>query len=168
MIQFIVAAALAGLLLGGSSAWYFTASYKDAVWSAATNKLQVDAADLLQEETVKAIKIEREASIKVRELEAQHVREEKDLAVIERRNRQLATELGGLRDPGRRPSCPDAVSTTPTSAGSAEKATDSGYLSAEASGVLLDAAAEVDALANYALMCYQYIQSIQLTKENEQ
>jgi hypothetical protein len=156
MIQIIAAAAAAGLLFGSLSTWYLTAEYKDATWGAATNQLKVDAAQLLQAETDKVLKTEREANTKVRELEAGHAQKEKDLAVIERRNRQLAAQLGGLRDPGRRPNSTNAVPGTPASPGSTELPAASGYLSAEASGFLLNAAAEVDALASYAKACYDW------------
>jgi hypothetical protein len=156
MIQAIAGAAGGGLLVGALLAAWAVGSYKDATWSAATNQLKVEAADLLQKETEKALLYEREANVKVRELEAQHAQEEKDLAAIQQRNRQLARELGGLRDPGRRPSSTDAVPTTSTSAGDLASASTSGLLSAETSEVLLAAAAEADQLAQYAKTCYDW------------
>jgi hypothetical protein len=156
MIQFIAGAGAAGLLVGSLGAWFLTAQYKDARWTAATLEIKVEAAEILQRKTDEAIRVERVVVAKVRELEAQHVQEEKTLSDIQRRNRQLAAELGGLRDPGRRQSGGSAVSETPTSPGSAEHSPASGYLSAEASGVLLSAAAEVDALASYAKACYEW------------
>lgn len=156
MIQIVAGAAAAGALVGSLLAAWAVGTYKDATWRAATNQVKVEAAELLQVETDKVMKIEREANTKVRELEAQHVQGEKDLAVIQRRNRQLANELGGLRDPGRRHGSQDAVPTVAASTGSDATASASGYLSAEASEVLLNASAEVDALAEYARVCYEW------------
>lgn len=145
-----------GLLVGSLGSWYLTAEYKDATWSASVAQLQIEAADSLQVATVQAASIEREAGIKVRELEAKYHETENNLAVIRQRNRVLADQLGGLRDPGRRTSGHDTMpGSAPSSANHADPTT-SAYLSAEASGVLLDAAAEVDGLASYAKTCYDW------------
>ena len=165
MIQFIAGAAGAGLLIGSLSTWYLTAEYKDATWSAAVNQQQVDAAGVLQAATVKAMETERAAQVKVRELEAQHDQEEAALVVIESRNRELARQLGGLRDPGRRTSGADAVPGHATSTDGIATAASTGQLSAEASEVLLSAAAEVDGIALYAKTCYEYVQSLQPTRD---
>lgn len=156
MIQLIAGAGAAGLLVGSLTASYLMAEYKDATWSAATNEIKVDAAKVLQAETEHAITVEREANAKVRELEAGYVVQEKNLADVQRRNRELATQLGGLRDPGRRPSRPNPMPTVAVGAQCPEEPASSGLLSAEASGVLLDASAEVDALAEYARVCYEW------------
>jgi hypothetical protein len=156
VIQFVAGAAGGGLIVGSLLSWYFTGEYKDAKWEAATNKIKIEAANVLQKETDKVLSHVIESNNKVRELEAQHVQEEKSLADIERRNRQLARELGGLRDPGRRPHSTDAVPATSASSGGTEPATSTAYLSAEASELLLSAAAEVDALARYAKVCYDW------------
>lgn len=167
MIQYIAGAAAAGALAGSLLAAWAMGTYKDATWSAATNQLKVEAADVLQRATVEAAAVEMAAQMKVRELEAKHVQEEKSLAAVERRNRALAAELGGLRDPGRRPSRQNAVPGTPGRAEGIGDSSSSGLLSAEASTVLLNAAAEVDALASYARTCYDYVQSVVHMRSDE-
>ncbi|MEO7666836.1 MAG: hypothetical protein ABIU97_07375, partial [Dehalococcoidia bacterium] len=63
----------------------------------------------------------------------------------------------------------DTVPAVATSTQCPEEPAASSYLSAEASGVLLDAAAEVDALASYAQTCYEWKETVakmfELTKE---
>lgn len=160
MIQGIVASGIGGLLAGAISAALLMGWYKDAIWENSVNEIKLEALNVLIAETDKVITLERVAQARVRELEAQHAQEEKNLDEIQRRNRALATELGGLRDPGRRPSGPDAVSDTATSTEGAGRATDPALLSAEATAVLLDASAEADALANYAKTCYDWKETV--------
>ncbi len=147
----LASAILSALLVG----WY-----KDATWQNTINEIKIEAANVLIVETDKVLKQERIAADRVRELEAQHVQTEKNLDVIQRRNRTLAAQLGGLRDPGRRPSRVDPVPGTPVTTGSIGDTTSTGFLSAEATEVLLAASAEADALASYARTCYEYVQSI--------
>lgn len=160
MIQFVAGAAGAGLIVGSLGAWYLTAEYKDTQWGLAISNQKVEAAAMLRDETDRVMAIHDAAAAKVRELEAQHVRTEKNLDVIQRRNRFLATELGGLRDPGRRASSQDAVPGTAAHPDSVADTADAGLLSAQTTAVLLDASAEADTLANYARTCYDYVQSL--------
>lgn len=67
------------------------------------SQLTVEAAQALQDATDKALRTEREHQARVRALEASHAETEKNLTAVQRRNRRLATELGGLaiQDVGR-------------------------------------------------------------------
>ena len=147
-----------GLLVGSLSTWYLTTEYKDAVWGAATNQIQIEAAEQLHVATMKAIETERISQLKVHELEAQHAQEEHTIQTIERRNRALAAQLGGLRDPGRRTSGTDTMPSTTTSTTSVTDSPTHSILSGEATEVLLATSVEVDKLANYAKVCYDYVQ----------
>ncbi len=165
MIQYIAGAAAAGALAGSLLAAWAMGTYKDAIWQASVNEIKIEAANVLIVETDKVIKSERLAQARVRELEADHAQQTTTLAAIERRNRELATQLGGLRDPGRRASRADAVPVIATDPDSAPEATGTGILSREASDILLSAAAEVDELANYAKTCYGYVKSLPVLKQ---
>lgn len=168
MIQLIAGAAGGGLVVGALLSAWAVGTYKDAIWENSVNDSKIAAQTVLIEETDKVIKLERAAQARVRELEAQHAQEEKNLDVIQRRNRALAAELGGLRDPGRRQSGSGPMPLVATSAHSPTNASDPALLSAEATSVLLSAAAEVDALANYARTCYDYVQSVGTAYEKHQ
>lgn len=161
MIQYIAGAGVGGLVLGALLSGWAMSEYKDATWSAETNQLKVEAAEILQKETEKASKIEKDALLKVMELEATHVKEEQTIQDAERRNRALARELGGLRDPGRRASRQDAMPSTPGGTGIPEVSpADEGAISGEASEALLAAAVEVDRLANWANTCYEWKEDV--------
>ncbi len=161
MIQIITMAAAGGALVGTLLAGYFMAEYKDATWSAATNALKAEAAAVLAEGVQRVHAVEMEANSRARELEFNHAQTEKDLAVIQRRNRELATQLGGLRDPGRRASRTDALPTVTGGAQCPEESSTPRNLSAEASQLLLDAAAEADALAEYARTCHEWKETVE-------
>lgn len=160
MIQYIAGAAAAGALVGSLLAAWAMGTYKDAIWQASVNEIKIEAANVLIVETDKVIKSERLAQARVRELEADHAQQTTTLAAIERRNRELATQLGGLRDPGRRASRADAVPGAPSGTGAVKDTTPTGQLSAEASAVLLAASVEVDVIAEYARVCYEYKEAV--------
>ena len=160
MIQAIAMSAAGGALVGSLLAAWLMGEYKDATWTASVNQLKVEAADILAKETNRVITLERAAVARVRDLEAQHVQEEKTIHDVERRNRALAAQLGGLRDPGRRASRENAMPTTSTDADSAGDASAASNLSAEASEALLAAGAEVDRLAAWAHTCYEWKEAV--------
>lgn len=156
-LQLAIGCALIGLIGGASCAWYWTASYKDASWSASIDKLNIQAEQTLREEIEKVHKIEKDQAVKIEAMEAAH---ESQLQEIERAkvaNRTLATQLGGLRDPGRRPR---SQGTVPCPANGSRESTDesaSARLSEEASAFLLEFAHEADRAALYAVQCQAFI-----------
>jgi hypothetical protein len=75
-------------------------------------------------------------------------------------NRRLATELGGLRDPGRRPSCGITLSSASTTASQPDNGTTGTELSAEATEFLLEFARSADRAAQYAKTCHDWIQEL--------
>jgi len=144
------ALAVASLILGAVSAWQLTANYKDSHYTAIIESQRANAEQALREATDKAIKIEREHKALADKLELSHAERdaEKDRMLAD--NRRLARELGGLRDPGKRPACRGSV---PATSGPPVAAVDDpadGRLSAEASEFLLNLARECDAAADYA------------------
>lgn len=159
-IRAMMLASVAGLLLGAFGSWYLTAEYKDSKWVAAIEKQKVDAAKKLQAATGRAILAERRQNELANQLEVKHVESERQLDKVLADNRRLARELGGLRDPGRRPSCGGSVPTDPNSAGQPEGGPTGAELSDEASEFLLEFARDADRAAQYAQTCHAWIQQL--------
>ena len=153
-------AVVAACVLGALGSWYLTAEYKDASWTASIEKQKVKAAEELQTATDRAISAERRQKELADQLEVKHVESERELDKALSTNRRLARELGGLRDPGRRPSCGGTVPTDSTTASQPEGGTTGAELSAEASEFLLEFARDADRAAQYAQTCSFWIQQV--------
>lgn len=156
-IKGMLAALAVGLLVGALSSWYLTAEYKDSKWGKAVADQKVAAAKALQAETEKVLDAERKNTELNNNLEKNHAEASRKIDATLADNRRLARELGGLRDPGRRPGCGAAGAETGAAAdpagGSAE-----GRLSDEASEFLLELAADADRAAEYAQTCRAWAQ----------
>ena len=162
MIEIRTTAIAAGvaLLVGATSAWWLTAEYKDNKWLAKVEAQKVEAASQLQAATEKVIETERKHNAIATQLEIQNANKQNQLDKVQSDNRRLAAQLGGLRDPGRRQSCPSTIGATgATSQQPASEAADS-RLSAEATEFLLEFARDADRAAQYANSCYEWIQQI--------
>lgn len=154
----------AGMVLSIPLTWYVTAEYKDALHTAAVSRQQAEAALVLQRETEKLIAAERRTAKLKDELEIQHAKSLEQVNAILVDNKRLAAQLGGLRDPGRRPGC--GVSTAAASnaarrdpdatAESRLPDTAEGFLSAAASAFLIEFAADADRAAIYAQTCHDW------------
>jgi hypothetical protein len=149
-----------GLLAGVLGGWYFTAKYKDATWTASIDKQKSEAATKLQSATERALAIERKNNELGNQLEKQHVEATQKLDATLADNRRLARELGGLRDPGRRPSCGNTVPSTSTTSGQSDSGATRAELSTEATEFLLEFARGADAAAQYAKTCYDWTQQL--------
>lgn len=155
----VTAIALAvGLGAGALGSWYLTAEYKDSVWGKVAADQKVEAAAQLQAATQQAIEVERRHNALADQLEVKHAENQQALDRILADNRRLARELGGLRDPGRRPSCGGSVSTATATASESEGGTTGAELSAEASEFLLEFARDADRAAEYANTCHRWIE----------
>lgn len=146
-----------GLLTGALGGWYLTAEYKDSKWIAAVEKQKVEAGKQLQAATERAILAERRQNELANRLEVKHVESERKLDQALSDNRRLARELGGLRDPGRRPSCGGAMPADTTTTGKPEGGAAGAELSAEASEFLLEFARDADRTAQYAKTCHDWV-----------
>lgn len=149
-----------GLVVGVLGGWYFTAEYKDATWTASIDKQKSEAATKLQAATERALAAERKNNALSNQLEKQHVEATQKLDVVLADNRRLTRELGGLRDPGRRPSCGSSMPSDSTTTGQPEGGTAGAELSAEASEFLLEFARDADRAAQYAQTCRAWIQQL--------
>lgn len=153
-------AAVLGLVVGATGSGLLVKRYVNNAWLVKIDKQKLEAANQLQTATVRAVKAERAQTEIATELEIQHELGKQKLDDTYRDNRALSTELGGLRDPGRRPggSCP-----TGATAGAAQQpaceATGTA-LSATASNFLLEEAKLADVAAEYASTCYAWLQRL--------
>ena len=159
-IKNLLIALAIGLVVGVLGGWYFTAEYKDATWTASIAKQKSEAASKLQAATERALAAERQTTELSNKLEKQHVEANQKLDVVLGDNRRLARELGGLRDPGRRPSCGDTVPSTSTTTGRSDSGATGTELSVEASEFLLEFARDADRAAQYAKTCYEWTQQL--------
>ena len=159
-IKMTLLAVAIGVSAGAIGSWYLTARYKDASWTASIEKQKVEAADQLQSATNRAILAERRQNELATQLEVKHVESEKELDKALFTNRRLARELGGLRDPGRRPSCGGPVPTDSTTTAQPETGPTGAELSTEASEFLLEFARDADRAAQYAQTCSFWIQQL--------
>lgn len=152
-LQAIGIAALLAFLIGSGASWYFTATYKDARWSAQVESARAEASELSQRETASALQKERDARLLLNTLEVKHETVQHSLDQLTRENRRLAAQLGGLRDPGATGSgraLPNASANTGNDAGAADAGA---RLSAEATEFLLTFAEQADRAASYAVAC---------------
>ncbi len=161
MIQGIVASGIGGLLAGAISAALLMGWYKDAVWQSSIDEIKIEAANVLIVETDKVLKQERLANARVRELESQHDEAEKVIYDTQRSNRELSRKLGGMRDPGRRQSCPGTTPAAPAAPGVHEEARTGARLSKEAEGFLQSESVRADLAALDAQTCYAYVDDIE-------
>lgn len=158
-IKNLLLALAAGLLVGSFGSWLITASYKDAVWTKAAKVQELKATQMLQTETAKVLAGERERTRLNNLLEKNDVDARAKIEVTLADNRRLVAQLGGLRDPGRRSSCHDSQAAVDPARGTAGDPTGA-ELSAEASGFLLEFAAEADRAAQYAQTCHAWAQQV--------
>lgn len=164
MIKAASIALAIGTLSGAISAWYLTAEYKDNRWQAQIAKQKTEASGALTKAIERVIDAERRSNEIATQIGRIHAESEREIDKALADNRRLVRELGGLRDPGRRQSCPDPVSAGATATGnSAQQATGS-ELSGEASEFLLEFAADADRAAHYAITCHNWVRLINLQK----
>jgi len=155
-LQLTIGVGILSWAIGTGTAWYVTAEYKDAMWSAQVESTRAEAAELAQTDTAKVLVAERSARSKLATLEVQHVELQQQLDQASRDARRVVRERG-LRDPGRQASCPGAVSTTATVPGGTEGAAGPGAeLSRAAAEFLLQLTDEADRAAVFAGTCDAY------------
>ncbi len=155
----IIVAALAAVW-GAAGSWWLTAEYKDNKWKAKVEAQKVEAARQLQEATQRVIEVERKNNVIATQMEINNAEQQNKLDRALSDNRRLTRELGGLRDPGRRPSCTGSVPATAGTSQQPATAAAEGRLSDEASEFLLEFARDADRAAQYANSCYDWIQQV--------
>ena len=160
MIKYTAIALAAGMLSGSLGAWYLTAEYKDSRWQAQIEKQKSEASGALTKAVERAIDAERRHNEIATQIGVEHEKAGQELEKALADNRRLSRELGGLRDPGRRPSCPDPVPTGSSTTSDVAGSPADSRLSDEASSFLLEFAADADRAARYAMTCYNWVRLI--------
>lgn len=158
-IKGMLAALAVGLCVGAIGSWYLTAECKDSKWGKAVADQKVAAAAELQAETEKVLAAERENTRLNNQLEKNYAEASRKINAALADNRRLARELGGLRDPGRRPSCGGAQAGAGPAADPAGGSAGA-ELSAEATEFLLELTAEADRAAEYAQTCHAWAKAV--------
>lgn len=155
-IKSALIALIVGLLVGALASWAITGRYKDAQWQHAIDKQKIEASTELKALTEKAIAKDKEVATLKDILEKNDVQAQQTISSTLADNRRLAAQLGGLRDPGRRQSCPGTVPSSASPASSDTASSTGSQLSEEASQFLLDFAADADRAAQYARTCHDW------------
>ena len=137
--------------LGAFAAWQVT----DTMWSARDLEQKLDAAKMVQKATAKTLESERKNAELAQTLEVNHVQSQQQLDKALADNRRLARELGGLRDPGRRPVPEGSNASSELACGAAPA-----QLSDEATEFLLGFAHDADQVAQYAETCHTWIERV--------
>lgn len=156
-----------GLAIGGVWSGILVKRHVNNSWEAKIDKQKVEAAAELQSATDRAIKAERSNNSIATELEVQNEINKQKLDDSYRTNRALSTQLGGLRDPGRRPSGDCTASTATGAPKHPDGETTGAALSTEASDFLLDFAKSADSAAQYATTCYNWLKQLKEAKRVE-
>lgn len=159
-IRDMILAFFIGALLAGVTGWRLTKNYVDAEWQVKIDKQKSEASAKLQDATEKVLVAERKASALAKELGVRDEIKRHELDAIGRENRRLVAELGGLRDPGRRPSCGGPAKADAEPATAVGEPADSGNLSDAASEFLLELTRDADEVARYADTCHQWVKGL--------
>ena len=159
-IKTTVIAAGISFAAGAVSAWWVTADYKEAKYTAVIAKMKLDAADALAKAQQKAIEVERENNRLAQEIEVNNAKFKQELADLEADLRRRIDDAGGLYDRNAPssscPVSPDAKSTTKPARPSA-----GAKLSKELERLLLSEAKRADDAAAYAKTCYEWVRSME-------
>ena len=149
----------ASLLVGATAAWYLTADYKEAKYTAILAEMQKNAANALLEAQKSVIEKERENNRLAQEIEVQNAKHRQELAELETELRGYVNELGGLYD--RYATCSSSNVSTDTSTTAQPTDTPTGCkLSRELEGLLLSESKRADEAAAYAQTCYQWVKEL--------
>lgn len=157
--KLILIAALSALIIGATSTWWVTASYKEYKYRAVISQMRLDAAGALADATQRSLDIEREHNKLAIEIEVQNAENRKKLDDIHADNLRLASEYSGLYDSYAAASnC--AVSTDPKSSAKPSTQASGSRLSDPLAKLLLSESRRADEAAAYAATCYQWIKSL--------
>ncbi len=163
-IKTTVIAAGISFAVGAVSAWWVTADYKEAKYTAVIAKMKLDAADALAKAQQKAIEVERENNRLAQEIEVNNAKFKQDLANMEADLRRRTDDAGGLYDRNASPSdCPVPTDAKPTTKPAAPPANT--RLSDALTRLLLSEAKRADDAAAYAKTCYEWVKKLQETSK---
>jgi hypothetical protein len=157
--RFILIAAISAFIIGATSTWWITASYKENKYKAIISQMRLDAASALADATKRSLDIERENNDLAYKLEVQNAETRKTLDDVHADNLRLASEYSGLYDSYAAASnC--TVSTDPKSSTKPSTQASGSRLSDPLAKLLLSESRRADEAAAYAATCYQWIKSL--------
>ena len=157
--RFILIAAVSAFIIGATSTWWITASYKENKYKAIISQMRLDAAGALADATKKSLDIERENNRLAVEIEVQNAENRKKLDDVHADNLRLASEYSGLYDRyASSGNCP--VSSDSSASSKPVTPPSGGRLSDPLAKLLLSESRRADEAAAYAATCYQWIKSL--------
>jgi hypothetical protein len=145
---------------GAVSAWWVTADYKEAKYTAVIAKMKLDSADALAKAQQKAIEVERENNRLAQEIEVNNAKFKQELADLESDLRRRIDDAGGLYDRNAAPSNCSVPSNTQSATKPATPPANT-KLSAELTRLLLSEAKRADDAAAYAKTCYEWVKKLE-------
>ena len=161
-IKTTVIAAGISFAVGAVSAWWVTADYKEAKYTAVIAKMKLDAADALAKAQEQAIAVERENNRLAQEIEVNNAKFKQELADLESDLRRRTDDAGGLYDRHASPSDCSVPADTKPSAQPARPPANT-RLSKQLERLLLSEAKRADDVAAYAKTCYEWVKKLQET-----
>lgn len=160
MLRQLALVFMVGVVLGSIGSWKVTSSYKDTKYQNIILSKEKLAAERLSEAAERVAEVERNHAALAQDLEIKNVEANKLLDEALVKNRRLAHELGGLRDPFAKSSSSCSVSQNTGTPSNPDDGATTGRLSDEASEFLLEFAREADEAANYATTCHNWAKEL--------
>lgn len=145
--------------VGALAAWWVTADYKEAKYTAVIAKMKQDAAEALAGAQAMAAQIERENTRLAQEIEVNNAKFKQELAKVNRDNRRLVAERGLYDRNATNGNC--SVPTNPNSTGKSASSPAGTRLSAELTEFLLRQSERADEAAAYAKTCYEWVKQLE-------
>lgn len=151
----------------GAAAWWLTREHYIEERIAYIASQRAAEVELIRRHADEVLALQARNHDAAARLDAQHAQHQSELDKALADNRDLARRLGGLRDPGRRPTgaCPVPVTTDAASEPAGDPA--AGRLSDEASEFLLEFARQADEAAAYARTCHAWIKTLDSRSQKE-
>ena len=160
MLRQLALVFMVGVVLGSIGSWKVTSSYKDTKYQNIILSKENESAKRFEEASEKSLEIERTHAALAQDLEIKNVEANKLLDEALVKNRSLARELGGLRDPFAKPPSGRPVPSGTGTPSNPDDGATTGRLSDEASEFLLEFAREADEAANYATTCHNWAKEL--------
>ena len=151
----------------GAAAWWLTREHYIEERIAYITSQRAAEVELIRRHAEEVLALQARNHDAAARLDAQHAKHQSELDKALADNRDLARKLGGLRDPGRRPtsSCPVPAATNAASQPAADPA--AGRLSDEASEFLLAFSRAADEAAAYARTCHAWVKTLDDRSQKE-
>jgi hypothetical protein len=158
-LKVTVLATIAAATASSSISIYYTAKYKDAVYTQRIAEIERIANEALRQEREHATQVEHELLATRDKLELAYAENEKRTKALLNKYNSAISAGHRLRDPGSRSSCQNASSTNSSSTTSTSGGTGT-ELSEEASRFLLHEAARADTVVEQLNLCKAWARTV--------